>query len=1493
MALLSVRILCVVAGATFVVGCGGASDAEIFGVARSGVGAFPTAVDDVATASEDGPSVNVDVLANDSDPEGAVSLVSFDTTGTLGTVAFGGAGGLDYDPAGAFESLAIGSSTTDTFTYVIQDTALQTASATVTVTVNGVNDAPVAIDDLGYVMNEGGSLTIVAPGLLANDTDVDAGAILSAVPFIDAPNGIEIFADGSMTVTPPTGFSGVLSFAYTVVDGNGGSDSGDVSVTVVDVNSPPTVAITGVSPAPAFEGGLVSITVSVADPDPDARGYRLVLNPGDGPDDPAVLVPTPGTYVLTHTWADDDADDSYPVTVTVTDHVVLPGGAVDADAETGSIATAVVVRNAPPVASLSGNDPVPEGSLLALNLGWADAGTDSFPSIVLGFGDGSPAVTFSSTTAGTRAFNHLYADAGTYVASISLDDEDGGSSVFTRTIVVTDTAPQIVSMTSNGPVPEGSSALVRVQIAGVAGGDAVSYAFTPAVVTQTGGNAAFVRNDNGTTNVSVTVTDDEGSSDVAVLSVVWTNVAPTIVSAIPTGAAEGSSVSIAVTATDPSSADVLTTRFDWNADGDFVDAGESSSSHVYADDGSYAVKVQVSDDDGGTSDVTVVVAVSDLPPSAGTLGVSDPGADGPDEGEVVTLTLTGATDPSGDPLTFSFDVDGDGSVDSSGPNPQASHTYPNDGAFTVSWTVRDDRGGTATSSALVVVANVLPAVIVSTSVAPEGQATLVSLAATDPGSDPLTFDIAWGDGATDLDVGGTASHVYANRGAVSLAVTVSDDDGATVDTTPLVVPDVPVTFSLLSATSPAGEGSTIGVQALAAAAVTDTVSCSFPGAQSATSLTATYLRGDDATQAILVICTDGDGGANPSRNTTLLWTNVAPAPVVQLGCTTAANASGGAYLCDLGATDPAGANDTTAFTIVGGPEGMTIAGGTGVVSWTPSAVQSRASQAFLVRLTDEDGGESLFTQTVTTYGDTDADGVPDVWESAFGTDPLVADGVADPDTDGLTNAQEFGQGSDPGTFNGPARPLPLDPINAAEVASTSPMLRFRNATDPDGDTLVYQIEVFPNAALSGAPAATVFPLVSGSAQLPGGIVFTEWPSTALADDADFWWRVRAWDGGAFGDWSPVATFFANTTNDAPSAPVVSAPSDGFQSSSLSPSLEIGNSTDSDRDALTYRFEIASNIGFGTIVAASPQIAAGDSGTTGWTSDVELSDNTVYWWRSRATDEHGLAGTDSAVASFFVNTANNPPLTLALVAPEDGAEVTDATPDLTVENVPDLDQDTLSYEFQVADSPAFGGATSSGPVVEDPSGSTMWTTPALQENVRYYWRARASDGEIAGDWSVGSFVVNAVNDAPGVPVAAQPGDGALVEADTAVLVVRNAVDPDGDPIVYRFRVYTGSGLSTLFDESGDVAETAETTSFAPTRKFAAGATYFWTAEAVDDEDLASGPSPANRFRTLSTGGAGCGCNLAGENGAAPFGALLVSLLAIAALRARRSSGERGA
>ncbi|MEM1396282.1 MAG: tandem-95 repeat protein, partial [Pseudomonadota bacterium] len=188
------------------------------------------------------------VLSNDSDEDGdALSVSALDTTGTLGLVTDNGDGTFDYDPNGAFDGLAEDETTTDTFVYFVSD-GVETVQGEVTITVTGVNDAPV--------------VSAIVTGFGEDETSRAIDLLNPA--FVNDPNGDSL---GVANVTVATADDRVITATTDLTTGLFSLDNGqfedlasgdllDITVTydvtdgIASVANTATLTITGANDGP-------------------------------------------------------------------------------------------------------------------------------------------------------------------------------------------------------------------------------------------------------------------------------------------------------------------------------------------------------------------------------------------------------------------------------------------------------------------------------------------------------------------------------------------------------------------------------------------------------------------------------------------------------------------------------------------------------------------------------------------------------------------------------------------------------------------------------------------------------------------------------------------------------------------------------------------------------------------------------------------------------------------------------------------------------------------------------------------------------------------------------------------------------------------------------------------------------------------------------------------------------------------------------------------
>ncbi len=227
----------------------------------------PTAVDDTASVAEDG-SASIDVVGNDIDPDGGALSVSAVGQPSHGSTALAADGTVTYIPAANYNG-------PDAFAYTVADTIGFTDSATVNVSVTATNDAPTATADAATTNED----TPVAINVVANDGDIDGDTLAPSV--VSAPDlgSVAIAPNGTVVYTPPPNYSGPDSFTYTVSDGQGGTATAAVSVTIASVNDAPTA---DAKAATTKYQTAVSISLSGSDVETCNLTFQIVTPPAHG-----------------------------------------------------------------------------------------------------------------------------------------------------------------------------------------------------------------------------------------------------------------------------------------------------------------------------------------------------------------------------------------------------------------------------------------------------------------------------------------------------------------------------------------------------------------------------------------------------------------------------------------------------------------------------------------------------------------------------------------------------------------------------------------------------------------------------------------------------------------------------------------------------------------------------------------------------------------------------------------------------------------------------------------------------------------------------------------------------------------------------------------------------------------------------------------------------------------------------------------------------------
>ncbi|MFO0871152.1 MAG: Ig-like domain-containing protein [Pirellulales bacterium] len=194
---------------------------------------LPRATDDVYRVREDSVANTLAVLVNDLvDSRGVLSITAVGAPSQGGSVRIVGGRSLQYSPAADFAGV-------ETFEYTVSDGLGSTSQATVTIEVSNVNENPHLTDDTFTVFEDSTNHLF---DVLSNDTGLpDVGETLHLEAAGPGSAGGSVTIEGNLVrYTPAADFAGDETFPYTVTDGNGGVSIATVTVTVLNLDDPPT-----------------------------------------------------------------------------------------------------------------------------------------------------------------------------------------------------------------------------------------------------------------------------------------------------------------------------------------------------------------------------------------------------------------------------------------------------------------------------------------------------------------------------------------------------------------------------------------------------------------------------------------------------------------------------------------------------------------------------------------------------------------------------------------------------------------------------------------------------------------------------------------------------------------------------------------------------------------------------------------------------------------------------------------------------------------------------------------------------------------------------------------------------------------------------------------------------------------------------------------------------------------------------------------------------
>ncbi len=707
----------------------GGFDTAVVALTVTPVNDAPLAANDEESTLEDTP-VTVDVLSNDSDVDGDALTVSAVTTPTHGVVVINPDGTVTYTPDANYNG--IGGLPPDSFSYTVNDGYGGAATAGVNITVLAVNDNPAAVNDDVVTAED----TPIAIDVLANDSDVDGDTLV--VSDVTQPTHGTVVNNGvDLLYTPDENYNGVDSFAYTVSDGNAGSDTATVSITITPVNDAPT-AVDDSAATPEDMPVTIGLLVNDDDVDGDALTVSSVTTPTHGsllinPDNTVTYTPDAnynGGDSFSYTLSDGQGGgDTASVTVAVTPVNDDPVANADAIATT---------EDTPVTVDVLANDSDVDGDALTVT-------AVSTPT------HGSVQINPDNTVTYTPAFGFNGVDSFVYTIS----DGSGGLDTAMVTVTVTAENDNPVAADDSATTPEDTPVTIDV-LANDADGDAdpltINSVTQPAhgTVVNHGVNVTYTPDANyfGADSFSYTVSDGQGGSDTASVSVTVTpvNDAPAVIDDVAM-TMEDMSVTVDVLANDSDvEGDILSvTAVTQPSHGAVVVNPDNTVTYTpnLNFHGADSFTYTVSDGQGGsdTASVTVTVTpVNDAPVAVGDNAVTL-------EDTPVTIdALANDSDVDGDALSVTaVTTPTNGSVVV---NPNGTLTYTPDANFyggdSFAYTVSDGSGGSDMASVTITVSpvNDNPAAVDDAATMPEDTSVTVNVLANDGDVDGDTLMVA-------------------------------------------------------------------------------------------------------------------------------------------------------------------------------------------------------------------------------------------------------------------------------------------------------------------------------------------------------------------------------------------------------------------------------------------------------------------------------------------------------------------------------------------------------------------------------------------------------------------------------------------------------------------------------------------------------------------------------------------------------------------------------
>ncbi|MGD2066798.1 MAG: PKD domain-containing protein, partial [Candidatus Bathyarchaeota archaeon] len=550
-------------------------------------------------------------------------------------------------------------------------------------------------------------------------------------------------------------------------------------------NKPP-VAVIGDPPSPVYINETVSFDASNSS-DPEGPISHYYWDMGDG----AIYNTTSSS--VTHSYSDSGV---YSITLTVTDD----GG------KTNTTTTTITVKeeNEAPQASFTFLPTFPEvDETVTFDASNSFDPDGTIASYEWDFGDGN--------TATSITVSHVYDDNGNYSVTLTVTDDEGKNNQTQAIVAVMNRQPTASFTATPETADIGETIFFDASSSSDPDGTIDSYDWDFGDGhTSTDQTPTHTYSQKGTYTVKLTVTDDDGATDTAIISVEVSNQLPVahLTYSSPSHVYTDKTVSFDASGSHDPDGNIIS--YVWNFGDENTGSGETIS-HSYSSSGVYTVSLTVTDNDGATDTATATITVIQNQPPVADAG--DIPSDPVDTGEVISFDASHSSDPDGTISRYYWDM-GDGKTYNT-TSPTVAHSYSDSGVYTITLTVTDDgsKTSTTTTTITVIAAKQSPSASFEVSPTSPNVNETVNFDASDSSdSDGTVEDYVWEFGDGNTATGEIVTHIYSSNGTYTVTLTVTDNDSLTDTATMYVTVVQPVELDVTEPDPKAGEDQTVNAE---------------------------------------------------------------------------------------------------------------------------------------------------------------------------------------------------------------------------------------------------------------------------------------------------------------------------------------------------------------------------------------------------------------------------------------------------------------------------------------------------------------------------------------------------------------------------------------------------------------------------------------------------------------------------------------------------------